>query len=92
MSRTTIDYFGVPLDCTYDYEPGFTGSRIDPPYGPSADIESVLIGGVECLDLFVASQLAEIQAKLIAAHEDGLEAERQDHWDNERKERALGAL
>jgi hypothetical protein len=89
MSRTTVNYCGVQLECEYDYERGFAGSRIDPPYAASAQVSSVKVGGVECIDLFDDRQYAAIQALVLEAHGDEHEAAEADHWDSLRKERAM---
>lgn len=89
MRRATITYFGTPLDCTYRYSPPVPATRIDPPEPACVEIESILIGGVETLDVWTVSQLEDIETKLVDAHEDGIEAARQDYWDTLRKERAL---
>ena len=31
----------LPLEISYTVEPGFAGDRVDPPYGPSVEIQSI---------------------------------------------------
>lgn len=91
MSRTTLTYKGVDLDVVYDYERGFAGDRIDPPYAATASIESITHKGDDLMDLLTGKQIDDIAERVCDAHEESCEAERQDYWDNLRKDRAMEA-
>jgi hypothetical protein len=89
VSRATVTYKGVELDVIYEYERGFAGDRIDPPYPATASIESVTHKGDDLMDLLTGKQLEDIADRVCDAHEDGVAAAQQDHRDNLRKECAL---
>lgn len=47
----SITYEGFVLSGKYEYEPGFKGDWIDPPYSPSVNIYELLIDGKPGADL-----------------------------------------
>lgn len=91
MSRATLTYKGVDLDVVYEYERGFAGDRTDPPYPACACVESIAHKGDDLMDLLTGAQIEDIAQRACDAHEERREADRQDHYDNLRKDRAIEA-
>lgn len=60
MSRATVTFCGVVLDCTYDYTPAEAQTWTDPGYPEMAELSSVKVGGVEIWQMLDNDQLDAI--------------------------------
>lgn len=69
MTRATVNYLGVPLDCSYGYVPGSQQTWTDPGYPACAEIDSVKVGGVEILDMLSNHQRESIETLILEERE-----------------------
>lgn len=69
MSRATISYCGVVMDCTYDYTPGCGQTWLEPGYPACAEVNSVKVGGVEVLDMLSNEQREAIDTLICEQRE-----------------------
>lgn len=65
MSKATISYCGVELDCTYDYTPAEQQTWTDHGYPAMAEISSVKVGGVEIWQMLDNAQIEAIETLIL---------------------------
>jgi hypothetical protein len=89
VTRATVIYCGVSLDCEYDYTPGESGTYIDPPYPASAEVHSCKVGGVEIVEMLTNSQLEALDTLILESRGEQDQDDASEEYQRQRDERAM---
>lgn len=89
MTRATVTYCGVRLDCTFEYSPPEERTWDDPGGPANAALESCKVAGADIFEMLTREQQDEIETLLIEAHGEQLEVDAGEAADLRRTERAM---
>ncbi len=60
---------GIELDCELEYDPGQTGTMLDPPFPPAAYLIAAKVGGVDIYPLLADGLVASIEESAVWSQE-----------------------
>jgi hypothetical protein len=69
MTRATINYLGVELECTFWFDPEEPATNDHPGSPANAQLDSCKVRGVELIEIFSGEQIARIETLCAEAME-----------------------
>jgi hypothetical protein len=80
MSKISINWNGIPLDCQYEYTPAEPGTRIDPPEPEWFEVSSALTtAGVDLMHEYEGDKITFDIVKAVRQHLEG-NSDTTRHW------------